>query len=195
MCYAEPLPGNLRAVDRGRADQQLSLIAEAMEVTGALGIPVWLRGGWAMDFFLGEITRDHEDIDWFAWADDAADLAGGVLRYGYSPVPGSPPDLQLDFVKDGLESSFTLLDRDAADSVVVAGGPWAGAPWPDGMLDAGPGRIGGLECAIVSPQAQIEIKRMTPVWDPSRPRRTKDAEDIARLEAALHARGERSKRL
>ncbi|MFE7477772.1 nucleotidyltransferase domain-containing protein [Streptomyces sp. NPDC057575] len=175
-------------MDVGRADQQLRLIAEAVEVAGALGVPVWLRGGWAMDFFLGEITRDHEDIDWFAWADDAGDLAEGLLQRGYQPVPGSPPDLQLDFVKDGLENSFTLLDRDTAGCVVVAGGPWAGAPWPEGMLDAGSGRIGGLQCAIVSPQAQIEIKRMMPIWDPSRPRRTKDAEDIARLEEALHAR-------
>ncbi|MFF1649179.1 hypothetical protein [Streptomyces sp. NPDC058240] len=115
-----------------------------------------------------------------------------MLRHGYQPVPGPSPDLQLDFAKDGLEKSFTLLGRDAADRVVVAGGPWAGAPWPEGMLDAGPGRIGGLQCAIVSPQAQIEIKRMMPIWDPSRPRRTKDAEDIARLEAALRVRGKRS---
>lgn len=143
-----------------------------------------------MDFYLGEITRDHADIDWFAWARDAGDLAEELLRRGHRPLPGPPPDLQLDFVKDGLESSVTFLDRDADGCVVVAGGPWAGAPWPEGMLDAGPGRIGGLECAIVSPQAQIEIKRMTPAWDPSRPRRTKDAEDIARLEAALRTRGE-----
>ncbi|WP_405720204.1 hypothetical protein [Streptomyces sp. NBC_00046] len=59
------------------------------------------------------------------------------------------------------------------------------------MLDSEPGHIGGLQCAIVAPQAQIEIKRMTPLWDPSRPRRPKDAEDIARLEAALRARGKR----
>jgi hypothetical protein len=42
---------------------------------------------------------------------------------------------------------------------------------------------------VVSPQAQIEIKRMMPVWDPSRPRRAKDAEDIARLEAGLRRHG------
>ncbi|QTD97580.1 hypothetical protein [Streptomyces cyanogenus] len=41
---------------------------------------------------------------------------------------------------------------------------------------------------IVDPRVQIEIKRMMPVWDPSRPRRAKDAEDIARLEAALRGR-------
>ncbi|WP_244204000.1 hypothetical protein [Streptomyces tricolor] len=27
-----------------------------------------MRGGWARDFFLGEATREHEGIDWFAWA-------------------------------------------------------------------------------------------------------------------------------
>ncbi|MFB6817521.1 nucleotidyltransferase domain-containing protein [Streptomyces sp. NPDC056347] len=175
-------------MDAGRADRQLRLIAEAVEVSEAVGVPLWLRGGWAMDFFLGEITRDHGDIDWFARAGDARALADELLRRGHRPVPGSPPDLQLDFVKDGLESSFTLVDRDATGAVVVAGGPWAGAPWPEGMLDAGPGRIGDLRCAVVSPRAQIEIKRMTPVWDPSRPRRPKDAEDIARLEAALRLR-------
>ncbi|OKK16060.1 aminoglycoside adenylyltransferase [Streptomyces sp. CB00455] len=174
-----------------RAEQQLRLIAETVQVAGALGVPVWLRGGWAMDFFLGEVTRDHEDIDWFARADDAEALAEGLLLHGCQPVPGPPPELQRDVAKDGLDSSFTLVDRDTAGRVVVAGGPWAGTPWPEGMLDAGTGRIGHLHCAIVGPQAQIEIKRMMPVWDPSRPRRSKDAEDIARLEAALRARGDR----
>ncbi|MGW1409696.1 hypothetical protein [Streptomyces sp. NPDC002403] len=80
-------------------------------------------------------------------------------RHGFQPVPGPPPDLRLAFVKDGLESSTMLLDRDSAGCVVVAGGPFAGEPWPEGMLDAGPGRIGGPECAVIGPQAQIEIKR------------------------------------
>ncbi|MEU8777362.1 aminoglycoside adenylyltransferase [Streptomyces sp. NPDC048606] len=177
-------------MDTERADRQLRLIAETLGIAEALGVPLWLRGGWAMDFFLGEVTRDHEDVDWFARSHDAEALAKALPDHGWRPVPGPPPDLQLDFAKQGLDSSFTLLDRDAAGRVVVAGGPWAGAPWPEGMLDAaGPGRIGGLRCAIVAPRAQIEIKRMMPVWDPSRPRRAKDAEDIARLEAALGAQG------
>ncbi|MEV6835103.1 aminoglycoside adenylyltransferase [Streptomyces sp. NPDC051133] len=172
-------------MNRERAARQLALVAEVSAAAREHGIPLWLRGGWAMDFFLGEVTRDHGDIDWFAWARDAARLAGVLTRLGHAPVPGPPPGLQLDFVKDGLDSSFTLVDRDAAGRVVVAGGPWAGTPWPDGLLDAQPGRIGALEAAIVGPAAQIEIKRMMPVWDPSRPRRAKDAEDVARLRAAL----------
>ncbi|GAP52560.1 aminoglycoside adenylyltransferase, partial [Streptomyces azureus] len=60
------LPHSLQAVDRERSARQLRLIGETVEFAKALGVEVWLRGGWAMDFFIGEPTRDHEDIDWFA---------------------------------------------------------------------------------------------------------------------------------
>ncbi|MEU7562812.1 nucleotidyltransferase domain-containing protein [Streptomyces eurythermus] len=175
-------------MDEERARRQLGLIARVLRAARDAGIPLWLRGGWAMDFFLGEVTRDHGDIDWFAWARDAPALAGLLTRLGHTPVPGPPADLQLDFVEDGLDSSYTLIDRDTEGRVTVAGGPWAGTPWPDGLLGTEPGRIGALRAPIVAPHAQIEIKRMMPVWDPTRPRRAKDAEDIARLEAALRPR-------
>jgi hypothetical protein len=48
-----------------------------------------------------------------------------------------------------------------------------------------PGEIGALRCPIISPHAQIEIKKMMPIWVPGMPRRPKDAEDIAVLEAAI----------
>jgi hypothetical protein len=87
--------------------------------------------------------------------------------------------------KRGVECSFALLSKDQFGRVVVAGGPWAGKMWPEGMLEAPVGRIGALRCRIISPCAQIKIKQMTPVWVPGRSRRGKDTEDIARLEVAL----------
>ncbi|GLX21612.1 MULTISPECIES: nucleotidyltransferase domain-containing protein [Streptomyces] len=172
-------------MDMERTGRQLRLIAETTAIAAALGVEVRLRGGWAMDFFLGRPTRDHEDVDWFAWSEDAPALTAALLDAGYEPLPGPPPGQQLDFAKEGEESSFALLARGADGGPVVAGGPWAGEPWPRGVLEGPAGRIGDLGCAIVSPAAQIEIKRMTPVWIPGRPRRAKDARDIARLEAAL----------
>ncbi|MFB7474479.1 nucleotidyltransferase domain-containing protein [Kitasatospora sp. NPDC056184] len=172
-------------MDRERADGQLAQIAETVGLARRLGSRVWLRGGWAMDFFLGEQTRDHEDVDWFVPVADAPALAAGLQALGYRPVAGSPPEQQFDVVKDGLESGFALVDPAPDGRVLVAGGPWAGTAWPAGLLDGPPGRLGGLVCPIVAPAAQIEIKRMMPVWDPRRPRRAKDAEDVDRLRRAL----------
>ncbi|MFE9205762.1 hypothetical protein [Micromonospora sp. NPDC007230] len=52
------------------------------------------------------------------------------------------------------------------------------------MLDARPGRIGPLAAPIISAAAQIEFKEMFPVWMPARPRRAKDAADLARLRSS-----------
>ncbi|WP_329258329.1 hypothetical protein OG417_20490 [Actinoallomurus sp. NBC_01490] len=172
-------------MDTSRAGRQLRLIAEVLAASAGCGAPVWLRGGWAMDFFLGAVTRDHRDIDWFAWVDDAERLGAELAGRGYRPVAGLPPEQQVDLVKDGEDLSFNLLRRDASGRVVVGGGPWAGSPWPQDLLEPHTGRIGDLLCPIIAPRAQIEIKRMMPVWVPGSPRRPKDAEDIARLEAAL----------
>jgi hypothetical protein len=172
-------------VDLERAAAQLRQIAETVEIATALGVPIWLRGGWAMDFFLGELTRDHVDIDWFGWADDAVELSTTLGARGYRFLPEQPNGPQFDVEKDGLESSFTQIAKDELGRLVVPAGPWAGEVWPEGMLEAVPGRIGEQQCLIVSPAAQIEIKRMMPVWVPTLRRRPKDAEDIARLEAAL----------
>jgi hypothetical protein len=93
--------------------------------------------------------------------------------------------------KEGEEMQFAWLARGDDGAVNVAGGPYAGERWPDGMLDWPAGRIGSVRCAIVSPHVQIEIKEMMPVWVPGRPRRQKDADDMARLRKALQSPGGR----
>jgi Aminoglycoside-2''-adenylyltransferase len=165
------------------ADEQLQAISEV----AALGLDISLRGGWAMDFFLGRVTRPHRDVDFFAWAEDADRLIAALTERGYELLAEPPHDRQLDFARGRLDLSFALLATDETGRVVVAGGPWAGAAWPERMVEWPPGRIGEVSCPIISPYAQIEIKRMMPIWVPTLPRRPKDAEDIARLEAALSA--------
>ncbi|WP_345982944.1 aminoglycoside adenylyltransferase [Streptomyces sp. DSS69] len=146
-----------------------------------------------MDFFLGSSTRDHTDLDWFARKRDAAPLTDELLRSGWEHLPGPPADQQRDFERQGEESSFALLEEGGSGHAVVAGGPWAGERWPDGMLEGPLGRIGPTACPVISPAVQMEIKRMTPVWIPGRPRRAKDAEDIRVLETALRDGGRRDR--
>ncbi|OWA19651.1 hypothetical protein B9W68_04085 [Streptomyces sp. CS227] len=64
-----------------------------------------------MQFTLGRVTRDHGDIDCLTWADGADALARELIRLGYAEVAGPPPGSQRDFARDGLESGFTLIDR------------------------------------------------------------------------------------
>ncbi|MGH3224676.1 MAG: nucleotidyltransferase domain-containing protein [Streptosporangiaceae bacterium] len=175
-------------MDGERAQRQLRMIGDAVAMSERLGVQIWLRGGWATDFFLGQVTRDHIDIDWEAWMDDAPAITAALHADGYQTIPGPPPDRQLDVAKDGEEMSFGWLARGPDGKVLVAGGPYAGEPWPDGMLDWPPGRIGSVECPIISPHVQIESKEMMPIWVPGRPRRQKDADDIARLRQALQSR-------
>ncbi|MFD9628980.1 nucleotidyltransferase domain-containing protein [Peribacillus muralis] len=42
---------------------QLIILREIKEICLSLNFNLWLRGGWAIDFLLGRITRSHSDID------------------------------------------------------------------------------------------------------------------------------------
>ncbi|KAB1909913.1 nucleotidyltransferase domain-containing protein [Micromonospora sp. AMSO31t] len=165
----------------GLAGRQLDAIREVVALAGAAGVAVWLRGGWAMDFHLGAVSRPHVDVDWYCWRRDAGPLAARLGGQGWAPDPRMPVEKQLDLVRGDVELSFAYLDRDPAGRVVVGAGPWTGTPLPEGMLDGPPGRIGPHTAPVISVAAQIEFKEMYPVWMPDRPRRAKDAADLARL--------------
>ncbi|WP_232344008.1 nucleotidyltransferase domain-containing protein [Actinoplanes awajinensis] len=172
----------------GTGGRQLAAVAEVVGLARGLGVAVWLRGGWAMDFYLGAVTRAHVDVDWFVREGEVVRLAEALVAAGWVLLPEPPHDRQMDLVKGDVEQSLTLVGHDEAGRPVVPAGPWAGEPWPEAMLDGPPGTLAGITCPIVGVEAQIEIKRMLPVWNPALARRPKDAADIARLEAALEAR-------
>lgn len=112
-----------------------------------------------------------------------------MRRAGFDELVGPPPEVQRNFMKDGEELEIALVDRNPAGEVVVAGGPWAGTAWPEGMLDGSLGRIGDVRCPIVNSRVQIEIKEKFPVWRPDLPARDKHHRDIARLRDALKGTG------
>lgn len=137
-----------------------------------------------MDFALGRITRPHIDVDWFAWRDDLPAIVDELLSRGWAELGRHPPEQQRDLERGGVELGFAPLARAHDGSVVVGGGPWSGSPWPTGMLDhALLGELEGLTCPVIGLAAQVEIKRMMPVWVPGMVRRAKDTDDIALIES------------
>jgi 2''-aminoglycoside nucleotidyltransferase len=43
--------------------KQIALIHHLLRAGEAIGLPLWLESGWAVDARLGRVTREHEDID------------------------------------------------------------------------------------------------------------------------------------
>lgn len=50
-----------------------------------------------------QVTRDHVDIDWEAWIDDAPAITAALHADGYCTIKRPPPDHQLDVALQELE--------------------------------------------------------------------------------------------
>src|SRR5215813_9682224 len=50
-----------------QASLQLSALAEVTESLQKAAIDYWLFGGWAVDFYVGSVTRLHDDVDLAIW--------------------------------------------------------------------------------------------------------------------------------
>lgn len=174
--------GSVDAVDL--AGRQLDAIAHFVQVAAQARVRVWLRGGWAMDFLVGRVTRPHQDIDWFAEAGGASRLREAMLREGFTDVT-RVPEQQVDLTRGDIEHGVALVVLTEQGDPTVAGGPWRGSPWPRGLLDDAQGAVGGVRAPIVPAAAQIEIKRMMPVWNPALRRRQKDLDDIELIQEFL----------
>ena len=144
-----------------RTAHQVALIEEFFALAGSVGAECWLRGGWALDFLLGRVTRPHGDIDLFVWAHDVPTLLPLLAEHGYEEIGGPPPEEQRNLLKRGEELHVALLEE-TERGVVTAGGRWADTPWPAGMLAGPVGRIGDVRCRVISAEAQLFAKEHVP---------------------------------
>ncbi|MDP9180072.1 MAG: hypothetical protein M3O61_20590, partial [Gemmatimonadota bacterium] len=58
-----------------QASLQLSALAEVSASLQKAGIAYWLFGGWAVDFYVGSVTRLHDDVDLAVWFVDVSQIA------------------------------------------------------------------------------------------------------------------------
>jgi hypothetical protein len=69
---------------------------EVAQFFSTLTVPWWIAGGWALDLFLGERTRDHEDIDVLFIRRDQQEIQGLLQGWDVQEahpemLPGSWP--------------------------------------------------------------------------------------------------------
>ncbi|MCL6443530.1 MAG: hypothetical protein K6T83_08755 [Alicyclobacillus sp.] len=98
---------------------QLKVLGHILQTLSVHNINVWLRGGWAIDFLLGQITRPHEDIDLVTRVQHREKIEQTLVQEEFSIVPVS--EFQTNFYKDAIEISFVFLSS-TGDGHIYANG-------------------------------------------------------------------------
>jgi hypothetical protein len=69
------------------ASEQIQAIGSLDAALGSARIDYWLFGGWAVDFWVGRVTREHDDIDAAAWRPDFDAIMQALVDVGWRRTP------------------------------------------------------------------------------------------------------------
>lgn len=167
--------------DQTRA--QLRVIREIDTVLSSLHMRFWLRGGWAIDFLLGQVTRPHADIDLVTWLRHRRRMQRALTGAGFQLVRET--EVQSDFLKGDQDISFVFLTR-ADDAAIVAHGI-PGWTWRADALPLRRFGLHDLSVSVVSPQQLLEEKEGYERGT-GRTLRPKDLESLEVLRSIMGAR-------
>ena len=105
---------NEAAADEAAA--QLAALSALDGILERLGLDYWLFGGWAVDFWVGRITRTHDDIDLAVWRDDYPGIRQALEAAGwrYEPVEDAATGAGFRSVPVLVELTFVVSDSDRA---------------------------------------------------------------------------------
>ena len=164
-----------------QATTQLRLIAEIESVLRSARIRFWLRGGWALDFLIGRVTRQHSDIDLVTWRRHASRIERLLLEAGYRVA--TVTDLAaIHFEKSGQDIGIAFIANDEDGRIVTPGREFW--PWPQGAFPAAEMRLEGIICRTMSAAALLEEKENYEKHS-GRALRPKDVETIAVLRSLV----------
>ncbi|OWA35247.1 hypothetical protein B9G55_11335 [Saccharibacillus sp. O16] len=151
-----------------QAEQQLDILRELGTVFQAIDEPFWLRGGWAIDFRVGRVLREHEDLDLVALSSARQPLAEKLEAAGFESVLIN--DKQTDYRKNGVDVQILYLAYDEAGTLTPLNIPeWI---WMPDCLDPQIRELGGV-CARSLTYRQLLAEKLD-YESIGRPKREKD---------------------
>jgi lincosamide nucleotidyltransferase A/C/D/E len=149
-------------------------VLSVLDALQARGLRVWLDGGWGVDALLGEMTRQHEDVDLVVELEAVPDVLDSLETLGFAlsedlrpvrVVVRSPPGRQVDLHPVTFGEDGTGWQHGASPD----GSDCPYPPWGFGQ-----GHILGREVPCLSPQLQLDHHRG---YQP----RDRDRRDMAQL--------------
>jgi hypothetical protein len=100
-------------------DRGLLMVASASGALDAAGLEHWFFGGWAVDLWVGRLTRPHDDIDVLVWRRDEARVDEALQGAGWVHTPTPEDLLGTSYARDGFELQLTFVVPGAEGEVVV----------------------------------------------------------------------------
>jgi hypothetical protein len=154
---------------------QFDVLCDVAQAFRTVGIPFWLRGGWALDFLMGELRTGHADIDVVAWR---------RLDLHHFELDNELPEVAIDFTKSGHWVQVLLMEVSATGALVCHG--FESWPFPEGSLDGPDRTLNGLTCHTLAAHALLDEKESYEAMR-GRPLREKDRISIRLLRRLMKA--------
>jgi hypothetical protein len=152
------------------------MVESASSALDAAGLEHWFFGGWAVDLWVGRLTRPHDDIDVLVWRHDQASVHEALVGAGWMHTP-TPEDLVgTNYARSGYEIQATFVVPGAEGGVIVP------VPEQPIVLSSGPlafarRKLNGLSVRVLTLEMMLALKGT------SRPDEVGGAKDRADLKA------------
>jgi hypothetical protein len=101
------------------SDEQLAAIASLSSILDERRIEYWLFGGWAVDFWVGDVTREHDDIDVAAWREDYDAIGAALEGAGWRHTPVANEVVGTRYRLGRAEAEFTFVVADSEGRILV----------------------------------------------------------------------------
>ncbi len=145
---------------RALASIQLTALADVHELLTRAGLEYWLFGGWAVDFYVGSVTRTHGDVDIAVWQEDLPRMSELLTESGWRHAPEPDEDGGTGYERDDVRLELTYLSR-IDDGRVVTHLRDFDAQWPHGAFGADMRELRGVHARVISRDSLTRGKAST----------------------------------
>lgn len=95
------------------------MVGSASGALDGAGLEHWFFGGWAVDLWVGRLTRPHQDIDVLVWRHDRGRVHESLHGAGWIHTPTPEDVVGTNYTRDGYELQLTFVVPDDEGSVIV----------------------------------------------------------------------------
>jgi lincosamide nucleotidyltransferase A/C/D/E len=140
---------------------QLRVIKAVVDALRAANISAWLFGGWGLDARIGQITREHGDVEFWVERADAGRSKALLTEAGASALATQPPEESCEFSWDGADFSTAYFDRRPDGAFIQLQGRWSDWLFPPGSFGSEPVVLDGVPVLAMSVAGMLAMVTRT----------------------------------